>query len=288
MHSVKARHIERLQFSCMAISDWGDAAFGLRTNLARYYQWVIGLILHSGADEWNSRWKDCALKRAAAGWSFIPYVVYPGHGCVKPHGCQSCQTRIAAATFSTGTATSYFFVCGRCSSLPPPRGCWYSDHNGHSSTVWWVLRSKNQPTEVQCAPNKMWYCRNSRGARAAPCELAEFPCKYLGLPLSKKFVKRAGPTDHWHHSWSTSWLESRFDKSGRKVQVQFVLTSKLIYSAMVVDFPQWFYKTVDKIRRGYNWWGRREAKGGHCLVTWSMVCQPLQHMGVLAFLTSQS
>jgi hypothetical protein len=55
-----------------------------------------------------------------------------------------------------------------------------------------------------------------------------------------------------------------------------VLTSKLIYPAMAVDFPQWAYKTVDKIRRGYLWRGRREAKAGHYLVAWSVVCRPLQ------------
>jgi hypothetical protein len=45
---------------------------------------------------------------------------------------------------------------------------------------------------------------------------------------------------------------------------------------MAVDFPQWAYKVVDKIRHGYLWRGHREAKAGHCLVAWSVVCRPLQ------------
>jgi hypothetical protein len=107
-----------------------------------------------------------------------------------------------------------------------------------------------------------------------PCELVEFPCKYLGLPLSQKKLLReqvqliidsiADQLPGWKAELTT--------RARRKMQVQFVLTSKLIYPAMVVDFPQWAYKAVDKIRRGYLWRGRREAKGGHCLVAWSVVC----------------
>jgi hypothetical protein len=67
------------------------------------------------------------------------------------------------------------------------------------------------------------------------------------------------------------WLTKKKDdkahlltKTGRTILVQFVLTSMLIYLAMVVDLPAWGLKVVDKIRRSFYWWGRKEAKGGHC------------------------
>jgi hypothetical protein len=53
-----------------------------------------------------------------------------------------------------------------------------------------------------------------------------------------------------------------------------------IYIAMAIDFPKWALDAIDKIRRGFLWRGRKDAKGGHCMVVWDKVCRPL-HMGGL-------
>jgi hypothetical protein len=60
-------------------------------------------------------------------------------------------------------------------------------------------------------------------------------------------------------------------RSGRTIHVQFVITTTIIYQAMTLDLPAWFIKAVDKIRRGYFWRGSRDAKGGHCLISWPKV-----------------
>lgn len=69
-------------------------------------------------------------------------------------------------------------------------------------------------------------------------------------------------------------------KAGRKVHVQYVLTGMVIYLAMVVDLPAWALKAIDKIRRGFFWRSRRDAKGEHCHVAWGNVCRPRELGGI--------
>jgi hypothetical protein len=115
-----------------------------------------------------------------------------------------------------------------------------------------------------------------------PCALSEFPCKYLGLLLSIKKLKREHlqPIIGRMVDQLLGWKADLLTRARRKVHVQFVLTSMLIYLAMVVDLLQWAHKSMDKIRRSYFWRGHKEAKGGHCLVAWDTVFHPWQLGGL--------
>jgi hypothetical protein len=72
-----------------------------------------------------------------------------------------------------------------------------------------------------------------------------------------------------------SWKADLMTRAGRKVQVQHVLTSMIIYLAMAIDLPKWVLDAIDKIRKGLLWRGRKSVRGGHCLVAWGKVCRPL-------------
>lgn len=77
-----------------------------------------------------------------------------------------------------------------------------------------------------------------------------------------------------------NWKAGLMNRAGRRILVQHVLTGMSIYAVMAIDIPQWAIDAIDKIRKGFLWGGRKEAKGGHRLVAWRKVCRPLQLGGL--------
>jgi hypothetical protein len=106
-----------------------------------------------------------------------------------------------------------------------------------------------------------------------PCRMENFSINYLGLPLSIHKLKKAQlqPLIDRLAALLPGWRADLMTRAGRAVHVQFVITATAIYQDMALDLPPWFIKAVDKIRCGYLWKGRLDAKGGHCLVAWPKV-----------------
>jgi hypothetical protein len=112
--------------------------------------------------------------------------------------------------------------------------------------------------------------------------MSDFPCKYLGIPLSlRKLTKEQVQSiiDRVADRLP-SWKTDLMTRAGRRIMVQHVLTIMIVYLAMAIDFPPWALEVVDKIKKGFLWKGRKDVKGGHCLVAWGRVCR-LLHLGGL-------
>jgi hypothetical protein len=72
-------------------------------------------------------------------------------------------------------------------------------------------------------------------------------------------------------------------KAGREVHVQFVMTARIIYTAIALDLPMWAIKAIERILKSFLWKGRKEANGGHRLLAWPKVTRPKELGGLGLF-----
>jgi hypothetical protein len=114
------------------------------------------------------------------------------------------------------------------------------------------------------------------------CNLATFPCNYLGLPISDRKLKRNGLM-MWIDKIAdrlSNWKACLLNLAGRTTLVRFVLSVIPIYLLIAIKIPKWVIKSIHKIRRGFLWKGRKDVNGGSCLVPWEIVIRPLSLGGL--------
>ena len=123
---------------------------------------------------------------------------------------------------------------------------------------------KSSIIPINCEENSMTTVSNT-----LPCSISEFPCTYLGLPLSNKKLRKIDlmPWIEKIANKLPDWKATLMNTAGRITMVWFVLSAIPIYLLIAINVPKWFIKAIDKFRRGFLWKGR-ESKP-MAVVAWS-------------------
>ncbi|KAM0837799.1 hypothetical protein ACQ4PT_061397 [Festuca glaucescens] len=114
------------------------------------------------------------------------------------------------------------------------------------------------------------------------CPVVPFPLRYLGLPLTLR-KPSAAQLQYLVDSVANKlpgWRASLLDRGGRLELVRATLSAMPIFAMMSLDLPVKTLLAIEKIIRGFLWKGRKDVKGGHCLVAWNKVCAPKEWGGL--------
>ncbi|WVZ75824.1 hypothetical protein U9M48_023853 [Paspalum notatum var. saurae] len=124
--------------------------------------------------------------------------------------------------------------------------------------------SKSSAAPIQCSTDDIALISGELA-----CTVSNFPCTYLGLPLTIKKPTKSDllPLVDKVADKLPGWKAPLLNWAGRLVVVKAVLTAIPIHLMTALDLPKWVFNSIDKIRRNFLWKGQEQAKGGNCLKT---------------------
>jgi hypothetical protein len=124
--------------------------------------------------------------------------------------------------------------------------------------------SKCQMVLIRCNPFQIQVA-----AATFPCQVVDFPIKYLCLALSIKKLSRSAlqPLVDKVADILPTWQGKLMHRS-RLVLIKTTLSSILIYTSISIELSPWLLKCLIKLMKAFLWSETDEVQGGKCLVAW--------------------
>jgi hypothetical protein len=238
-------------------------------------QWVVGHLFYSDPSQWCAWGLYCSLEGTLAGWSSVAHAFYSWHGCLISAGTVAVGGGAPTTLVSEAIEALDLALCGAVIFLRPnPMDIYlvldiirlFSKASGLQTNI-----RKSSVVPIWCVEQSLVTAKE-----LLPCEFVDFPCKYLGLPLSiwklpkshiQSIVDRMA-------SMLLKWKAELMNHVGQSIHVKFVMTMKIIYTTMGIQCHGLVCKGVSYGRAAKAW------KGGHCLLAWPKVTCPKELGGL--------
>jgi hypothetical protein len=114
------------------------------------------------------------------------------------------------------------------------------------------------------------------------CIRKDFPIIYLGLPLTTGRLRHSDvwpPIDKFSRKLK-GWKPRFLYTGGRLTLTRSVLMALPLHLLSVLPLPQWALDIINRRCMSFVWKSEEEISGGHCLLHWSRVCQPMSNGGL--------
>jgi hypothetical protein len=115
-----------------------------------------------------------------------------------------------------------------------------------------------------------------------PAKRAQFPIKYLGLPLTIVYLRRVNfqpPVDKMMAKFN-SWNGRNLNYAGRLTLVKAFLTSPVVCFLIALRAPKATSQDIDAKRKQFLWAGTERIKGAKCKVNWTRAVRSKKNGGV--------